>query len=300
MHGGIILGLDGRRFGDETTGYSEYAAVIAAQPGATGWIVLDQRIHDACLPFTDFRQTVESGALVLGARRRGSRAGDGSSRRRRARELADRRPGRAARARTGSAGRPSRPRCGRRSRPCASSRRCSTPRVGSWSTSTRGSHARTARRSRRPLRLGRGSRRHLRPRRSRLPRGQRPAPRAGPGLPGGGPRRRHLHDRTSRPSGTPSRRENPMNRLQTLVKNVTVVRPDVAAAGRRGSSISASPTAASPGSSPTSPPRTRTPVVDGGGSSPSRVSWTPTSTGASTTRSRSTRTPRAGPARRVG
>lgn len=64
MHGGVVLGLDGHRFGDESTGYSEYAAVIAAQPEATGWIVLDQRIHDACQPFTDFRQTVESGALV--------------------------------------------------------------------------------------------------------------------------------------------------------------------------------------------------------------------------------------------
>jgi fumarate reductase flavoprotein subunit len=64
MHGAVLVGLDGRRFGDETTGYSEYAAVIAAQPGATAWILLDQRIHDACLPFTDFRQTVESGALV--------------------------------------------------------------------------------------------------------------------------------------------------------------------------------------------------------------------------------------------
>ena len=64
MHGGVVVGQDGRRFGDETTGYSEYAAVIAAQPGATGWIVLDRRIHDACLPFTDFRQTVESGALL--------------------------------------------------------------------------------------------------------------------------------------------------------------------------------------------------------------------------------------------
>jgi fumarate reductase flavoprotein subunit len=60
----VIVGKDGRRFGDETTGYSEYAAVIARQPGSTGWIVLDKRIHDACLPFTDFRQTIEGGALV--------------------------------------------------------------------------------------------------------------------------------------------------------------------------------------------------------------------------------------------
>jgi fumarate reductase flavoprotein subunit len=64
MHGGVLLDLGGRRFGDETTGYSEYAAVLAARPGATGWLVFDRRVHDACLPFTDFRQTVESGALV--------------------------------------------------------------------------------------------------------------------------------------------------------------------------------------------------------------------------------------------
>ncbi|HYH29742.1 MAG TPA: FAD-binding protein [Pseudonocardia sp.] len=64
MHGGVMLDLTGRRFGDETTGYSEYAAVLAGRPGATGWLVFDRRVHDACLPFTDFRQTVESGALV--------------------------------------------------------------------------------------------------------------------------------------------------------------------------------------------------------------------------------------------
>ncbi|MHA6616137.1 FAD-dependent oxidoreductase [Pseudonocardia sp. DLS-67] len=64
MHGGFMLDLTGRRFGDETTGYSEYAAVLAGRPEATGWLVFDRRVHDACLPFTDFRQTVESGSLV--------------------------------------------------------------------------------------------------------------------------------------------------------------------------------------------------------------------------------------------
>ncbi len=64
MHGAVIVNRDGRRFGDETTGYSEYAAVIAGQPDATAWIVLDRRIHEACLPFTDYRQTVESNALL--------------------------------------------------------------------------------------------------------------------------------------------------------------------------------------------------------------------------------------------
>lgn len=64
MHGAVLLDLGGRRFGDETTGYSEYAAALAARPGAAGWLVFDRRVHDACLPFTDFAQTVESGALV--------------------------------------------------------------------------------------------------------------------------------------------------------------------------------------------------------------------------------------------
>lgn len=64
MHGGVLLDTTGRRFGDETTGYSEYAAALAARPDAFGWLVLDRRIHDACLAFTDFRQSVESGALL--------------------------------------------------------------------------------------------------------------------------------------------------------------------------------------------------------------------------------------------
>lgn len=64
MHGGFMVDRSGHRFGNETTGYSEYAAQLAAQDGAEGWLVLDQRIHDACLPFTDFQQTVDSGALV--------------------------------------------------------------------------------------------------------------------------------------------------------------------------------------------------------------------------------------------
>jgi fumarate reductase flavoprotein subunit len=64
MHGAIMVDAAGERFGDETTGYSEYAAALAARPGARGWIVLDRRIHDLCLPFTDFRQTAEAGSLV--------------------------------------------------------------------------------------------------------------------------------------------------------------------------------------------------------------------------------------------
>lgn len=63
MQGAVMVNHAGDRFGDETCGYSEYAARLAAQPGAYGWIVLDRRVHDACLAFRDFRDTVESGAL---------------------------------------------------------------------------------------------------------------------------------------------------------------------------------------------------------------------------------------------
>ncbi|WP_051839860.1 FAD-binding protein [Streptomyces sp. NRRL F-5126] len=64
MHGAIMVDAGGARFGDETTGYSEYAAALAARPGAHGWIVLDRRIHDLCRSFTDFRETADAGALV--------------------------------------------------------------------------------------------------------------------------------------------------------------------------------------------------------------------------------------------
>jgi fumarate reductase flavoprotein subunit len=64
MHGGIMVDLSGRRFGDETSGYSEYAAALASRPQAEGWLIFDKRVHDLCLSFTDFRQTVESGSLI--------------------------------------------------------------------------------------------------------------------------------------------------------------------------------------------------------------------------------------------
>ena len=64
LHGGLIVNTEGRRFADETTGYSEFAAILAAQPGQTGWIIIDQHIEQQCLAFTDFRQVADSGALV--------------------------------------------------------------------------------------------------------------------------------------------------------------------------------------------------------------------------------------------
>ena len=36
------------------------------EAGGEAWVVLDERIHEACLPFQDFRDTVESGAVRRG------------------------------------------------------------------------------------------------------------------------------------------------------------------------------------------------------------------------------------------
>ncbi len=63
MNGGLLVRSDGRRFGDETTGYSEYAAVVQREAGGRAWLVLDRRIHEACLVFRDYQETVESGAI---------------------------------------------------------------------------------------------------------------------------------------------------------------------------------------------------------------------------------------------
>jgi fumarate reductase flavoprotein subunit len=66
MHGAVLVDRAGRRFGDETTGYSEFAALELERAQGEAWIVLDRRIHEACLVFQDYRDTVESGAVKWG------------------------------------------------------------------------------------------------------------------------------------------------------------------------------------------------------------------------------------------
>jgi fumarate reductase flavoprotein subunit len=63
MHGGFLVNDAGHRFGDETVGYSEYAREVLIHADGHAVIVLDQRIHDACLAFDDFRDTVQSGSV---------------------------------------------------------------------------------------------------------------------------------------------------------------------------------------------------------------------------------------------
>lgn len=66
MHGAYLVDRAGHRFGDETTGYSEYAAHVLQHAGGEAWIVLDERIHEACLAFQDYRDVVESGGVKWG------------------------------------------------------------------------------------------------------------------------------------------------------------------------------------------------------------------------------------------
>ncbi|RVW00396.1 FAD-dependent oxidoreductase [Rhodococcus spongiicola] len=67
LHGGIIVNKEGQRFAPETTGYSEFAALLAAQPESAGWIIIDEHIADLCSTFDDFRAVTENGALVEAA-----------------------------------------------------------------------------------------------------------------------------------------------------------------------------------------------------------------------------------------
>jgi len=63
MHGGFLVNIAGERYGDETTGYSEYAAQSIAHAEGRSWIIIDQRIYDACLPFQDFLDVIDGGGV---------------------------------------------------------------------------------------------------------------------------------------------------------------------------------------------------------------------------------------------
>ena len=61
MNGAFLVNADGQRFGDETTGYSEFGVPVLAQPGAVAWMIFDEEVHEQALPFADYQQMVEAG-----------------------------------------------------------------------------------------------------------------------------------------------------------------------------------------------------------------------------------------------
>jgi fumarate reductase flavoprotein subunit len=63
MEGGFQVNGDGRRFGDETSGYSEHALAVLAQPEGLAWDIYDERLHRLGLQFEEYRQALEAGAI---------------------------------------------------------------------------------------------------------------------------------------------------------------------------------------------------------------------------------------------
>jgi len=63
MQGGIQVNREGRRFCDESRGYSEQAADVLRQPGGIAWDVFDARIAEVARQFEDFRAAEHAGAI---------------------------------------------------------------------------------------------------------------------------------------------------------------------------------------------------------------------------------------------
>ncbi|MDJ1016694.1 MAG: FAD-dependent oxidoreductase [Paracoccaceae bacterium] len=64
MEGGIQVNLEGRRFWDETQGYSEAAAAVLAQPEGIAWAIYDDRIGGIARQFADFQEAEAQGAVI--------------------------------------------------------------------------------------------------------------------------------------------------------------------------------------------------------------------------------------------
>ena len=64
MEGGIQINAAGKRFCDETQGYSEQAASVLRQPGGVAFDLFDERIAAVARQFQDFRDAERAGALV--------------------------------------------------------------------------------------------------------------------------------------------------------------------------------------------------------------------------------------------
>src|SRR5207342_2284659 len=64
MEGGIQINSQGRRFHNETLGYSEAAAQVLRQPGGIAFDIFDARIASVARQFEDFRNAESAGALL--------------------------------------------------------------------------------------------------------------------------------------------------------------------------------------------------------------------------------------------
>jgi fumarate reductase flavoprotein subunit len=61
--GGVQVNLTGRRFWDESQGYSEAARAVLAQPDGVAWTIFDSRIAGVARQFQDFKDAEALGAI---------------------------------------------------------------------------------------------------------------------------------------------------------------------------------------------------------------------------------------------
>jgi fumarate reductase flavoprotein subunit len=64
MEGGFQVNREGRRFSDESLGYSEQAAKVNAQPGRVAWSLYDERLHQIMHQFDDYHDALRAGAVM--------------------------------------------------------------------------------------------------------------------------------------------------------------------------------------------------------------------------------------------
>jgi len=62
--GGVQVNRDGRRFSDESQGYSEQAAEVLQQPDGLAFDIFDERIAGVARQFPDFRNAESAGAVL--------------------------------------------------------------------------------------------------------------------------------------------------------------------------------------------------------------------------------------------
>ena len=67
VEGGIQVNAAGKRFSNETLGYSEQAAKVNAQPGGMAWSIFDARLDAMMRQFDDYMQALAAGAVVEAA-----------------------------------------------------------------------------------------------------------------------------------------------------------------------------------------------------------------------------------------
>lgn len=62
--GGFQVNREGRRFSNESLGYSEHAAEVMRQPGGIAYEIFDDRIAEIARQFPDFRDAEKAGAVL--------------------------------------------------------------------------------------------------------------------------------------------------------------------------------------------------------------------------------------------